>query len=106
MRRPMNEKTVLTSRFAGRMASLSAIVCGFAAAISLLSFAAAARADTSWQSLDPSADWSTSANWSSGLPTSGTDAYIINGGTANITTTGDACNTLTLGTTGGAERSK
>ena len=32
----------------------------------------------------------------------GTDAYIVNGGTANVTTTGDGCGTLSLGSTAGS----
>ena len=96
----MSEKTELTSRFAGRTASLSAYACGFAAAISLLSFTAAARADVYWQV--QSGDWSTSANWSGGLPTSSGTADIVDGGTASVTTTGDICNTLLLGNTAGS----
>ncbi len=84
------------------MASLFASLCGFVAAVSLLNFAAPARAQTYWQSLSSTDDWSTSADWSNGLPTSSATAYITDGGTANITTAGDACNTLSLGGTAGS----
>ena len=60
-----------------------------------------ARAQYYWQSLSSTADWSNAANWSGGLPTSSGTAYITNGGTANVTQTGEVCNNLVLGGTGG-----
>ena len=48
-----------------------------------------------------SGDWSQSANWG-GTPTSNDTAYIVNGGTANVTTSGDACSILSLGSTAGS----
>ncbi len=66
--------------------------------------AAQARGQTSYWQHSPSSasDWLTGGNWNGGLPTSSSVAYITNGGTANITTTGDICNTLQLGSgTGG-----
>jgi autotransporter-associated beta strand protein len=61
-----------------------------------------AEAQTSW--ILPSGqvgDWSTATCWDSGVPTSGIDATIANGGTAQIISAA-ACQNLTLGTgTGG-----
>src|ERR1035441_8009797 len=42
----------------------------------------------------PSGDWSAAANWGGTLPTSNDNAYIANGGTANISLAGAACNYL------------
>jgi len=46
-------------------------------------------------------DWSTGANWDSGEPASGDHAYINNGGTAEITGSGEAALDLTLGESNG-----
>jgi autotransporter-associated beta strand protein len=47
-----------------------------------------------------SGDWSTAANWQTGIePTSSDTAYIQNGGTATITQTGERCRYLYLGAT-------
>ena len=43
-----------------------------------------------------SGDWSTAFNWGGTEPTSSDDAYIQNGGTANITQTGEICDYLYL----------
>ena len=61
------------------------------------------RADDYWALL-PSAtgDWSKSANWSGGIPASGTNVYVVNGGTAVISVLGEACGNLTLGNTAGS----
>ncbi len=45
-----------------------------------------------------SGDWSSTANWSGRvLPTSNDTAYVVNGGTLNITKLGETCGTLSLG---------
>ena len=50
-----------------------------------------------------SGDWSLPANWGGTLlPTSNDTAYIVNGGTATITSIGPTCYTLSLGSTAGA----
>ena len=59
-----------------------------------------ARANVTWNVA--SGDWSVPTNWSGGaIPTSSVNANVYNGGTVNITTTGDVCSTFTLGGTGG-----
>jgi autotransporter-associated beta strand protein len=76
--------------------------CGLLAAFLLLASSFAQAQTYYWQSSDPSADWSNPANWGGTLPNSSTFAYIVNGGTANITAMGPACDTLTLGGTAGS----
>jgi hypothetical protein len=45
-------------------------------------------------------DWSSAGNWSSSLVPTGTDnAWIVNGGTANVTQLSETCGTLSLGST-------
>ena len=44
-----------------------------------------------------SGDWSIAANWGGTAPTSSSWAYIVNGGTANITQPGAVCQLLDLG---------
>ena len=74
---------------------------GFAAAALLLLSSPPARADVTWSVA--SGDWSVATNWSGGaLPTSTDNADIYNGGTATITTTGDVCSSLSLGSTAGS----
>jgi hypothetical protein len=41
-------------------------------------------------------DWSVTANWTGGRPTSNDDALIDNGGTAGGTSPGDVCQILTI----------
>jgi autotransporter-associated beta strand protein len=79
----------------------SVLACGCVAAI-LAVWPAPARAATySWGA--SYGDWSVPSNWSGGtsVPTSGDTAYIINGGTASVTTAGETCGTLALGNTDG-----
>ena len=77
--------------------SFSAVqILGIAAAVLLLLSAPPARADDTW-SLTTTGDWSNAGYWSGGLPTLSTNADINNGGTATISTTGDACSNLYLG---------
>jgi hypothetical protein len=54
---------------------------------------------TTW--IDSTGDWFNVANWSSGVPTSSIDAYVNNGGTAQINSAGAAARSLTLGQNGG-----
>jgi autotransporter-associated beta strand protein len=49
-----------------------------------------------------SGDWSAASNWSAGVPSSSTWAWIVNGGTAGVTQTGGTCNWLSLGGTAGS----
>jgi len=46
-------------------------------------------------------NWGTGSNWSSGEPFEWRDAFIDNGGTAQITSTGEKCYNLYLGTASG-----
>ncbi len=58
-----------------------------------------ALADVYWST--SAGDWSVASNWGGTLPTSSQDAYIINGGTAIVSLSGEACGNLVLGTTAG-----
>ena len=57
-------------------------------------------ADYSWQA--GPGDWSIASNWGGALPAYGNNAYIVNGGTTSVTSSGPICGNLTLGTTAGA----
>jgi autotransporter-associated beta strand protein len=71
-----------------------------AAAVLLFAPGPARAQQTSWNV--QSGDWSVGSYWTAGLPTNSTDAYIVNGGTATITTAGDTCNDLWLGSAAGS----
>jgi autotransporter-associated beta strand protein len=78
---------------------LSALCGGWVLVICSFLFAASAEADDFWSAV--SGDWLNAANWRLAIPTSSDDAYIVNGGTANVTAAGAAANNLCLGGTGG-----
>ncbi len=59
-----------------------------------------ARADVYWSAT--SGDWSVGSNWGGTLPSGGVSAWIINGGTANVTQLGETCGTLSLGGSAGS----
>jgi hypothetical protein len=48
----------------------------------------------------PTGDWSDGNNWASGVPNSGSDAAVKNGGTATITKSGALCRILGVGAGG------
>ncbi len=74
---------------------------GVAAATLLLVSAPPARADIAWNV--PAGDWSVATCWSGdAVPTAGAGADVFNGGTAAVSTTGDACSSLLLGNTTGS----
>ena len=86
-----------------RAARCSAIAfAGFVAAMFLLA-ATPLHADVYKWVVVPSGDWSDAGSWlnsegSAGVPTSNDTAYVVNGGTAAITTQpGAVCNNLYLG---------
>ena len=58
------------------------------------------HADVYWST--SAGDWSSPANWGGTLPTSNDTAYIINGGTTNVTQLGETCGTLSLGSNAGS----
>ena len=61
------------------------------------------RADVYWKVAPPnSGDWSVATNWTGGLPTSSVTAYVVNGGTVNVTQLGETCGTLSLGSGAGS----
>jgi len=77
---------------------------GCIAAVLLAVAAAPAEAATySWTNTVSPSDWSLPANWSGGtsVPTSSDTAYIVNGGTASISSAGATCFYLSLGGTQG-----
>ncbi len=50
-----------------------------------------------------SGDWSVGSDWSGNfVPTSTDNAWIVNGGTANVTQLGETCGTLSLGSSAGS----
>jgi len=82
------------------MLNKKVVTCGCVAAILLLS-TPAARADEYWTV--SSGDWSVPGYWDGGaVPTSSDNAYIVNGGTATVTTAGNVCSGLSLGSTAGS----
>ena len=72
---------------------------GFATLAVLLLALSSAQADEYWTV--SSGDWSAVANWGGVLPTSLDTAYVVNGGTATVTLSGETCSTLSLGGTAG-----
>ena len=50
-----------------------------------------------------SGDWSVASNWGGTLPGSSDCAYVVNGGTVNVTQFGGTCGTLSLGSGAGSE---
>jgi autotransporter-associated beta strand protein len=79
---------------------------GLAAAALLLAAAPQSRGDETWTA-PASGDWSAPSNWSLAVPGPGDNAFILNGGTADITTAldtlpGATCGNLILGDTGSA----
>jgi fibronectin-binding autotransporter adhesin len=69
---------------------------GFMAAAALVFCSSATEAvNLTWNV--SSGNWSTPGNWGGSEPTSSDWAYIQNGGTANITQTGETCTRLYLG---------
>ena len=74
---------------------------GFAVIAILLLCAPPAGAQTAWMlPAGQTGDWSGGSYWSAGVPASGVDAVINNGGAAGITSAA-ACQNLTLGSGGG-----
>lgn len=74
------------------------VVGGVAIAIATISLIVAPRAKAAvyyWSVT--SGPWSVASNWSGVVPTSTDDAYIANGGTADITVSSEVCNNLFLG---------
>ena len=81
-------------------ARLSAVFFASCVAVVLMT-SLQARADVYWKVAPPnSGNWSVATNWTGGLPTSSVNAWIINGGTANVTQLGETCGTLSLGGSG------
>ncbi|MGO9108818.1 MAG: autotransporter-associated beta strand repeat-containing protein [Thermoguttaceae bacterium] len=76
----------------------------FLATVAAFAAAEARGANRTWQHSPSSAgDWSSAANWSGDiLPTASDTAYIVNGGTADITLLGETCGTLSLGSNAGS----
>jgi autotransporter-associated beta strand protein len=78
-------------------------ICGAVVALALTATFEAHAANVYW-TLAPSqsGDWSSTANWGGNLPTSNDTAYIVNGGTATVTTIDATCGTLSLGSAAGS----
>jgi fibronectin-binding autotransporter adhesin len=71
------------------------------AAVLLLSAPFAMATNYSWADPSTTGDWSATASWNLGVVPLGTDnAYVANGGTANITAAGATCLNLYVGQTG------
>ena len=95
----MLAKTSLRNSF--RAARLAAV--GFASFVAVvLMTSLPLHADIYWSNT-ASGDWSNAGDWSGNLlPTSSDNAWIVNGGTATVTTMGDTCGTLSLGSSAGS----
>ncbi len=97
----MFDKTsVRSNRTAARLSAVSFASFGVAVLMTSLPV----RADVTWTlPARQSGDWSSTVNWSGGtLPTTSDTAYIVNGGTANVTQLGETCGTLSLGSNAGS----
>jgi hypothetical protein len=68
---------------------------------SFLTYVRFANGYTAWIKYNGPGNWSDSANWSSGEPASTTEAWLNNGGTAQITEPNEVCGTLRFATTSG-----
>jgi hypothetical protein len=80
-----------------RAARLSATALASFLAVVLIA-ALPVRADFTWTlPAGQAGDWSVASNWGGTLPTTGANAWIVNGGTANVTQLGETCGTLSLG---------
>ena len=74
---------------------------GLVAAAVLLVGPMAAQAQVYWSNT-ASGDWSNAGNWGGNhVPISTDNAWIVNGGTANVTQPGETCGTLLLGSSAG-----
>ena len=83
-----------------RAARLSAVAfAGLAAAFLMLADAPLHAASYSWAT--STGDWSIVSNWGGTIPAGSDTAYVVNGGTVNVTQLGETCGTLSLG--GGAQ---
>ncbi len=87
--------------FRGRVLSTARLLRFAAAALFFFSLASPAQAQTYW-TLPPGqlGDWSNPSNWDSGVPTSSSYVYIVNGGTVTISLLGEVCGNLYLGEAG------
>ena len=80
-----------------RAARLSVVASASLVALVLMTSLQAHAQDSYW-TLSPSVsgNWSNAGNWSLGVPDSSLQAYLVNGGTATITSTA-TCSDLILG---------
>ena len=85
---------ILVSGFT-RMVSFFAKSVAFLAILSFLFISSSSGADYYWSVT--SGDWSDATCWGGTAPTSSDTAYINNGGTASVSSTGGTCNYLYLG---------
>ena len=75
-------------------------LAGFVVASVLLAAAPLRTASYTWAVA--SGDWSVASNWTGSLPTSGDTAYVVNGGTVNVTRLRATCGALSLGGSAGS----
>ncbi len=86
-----------------RAARLSAVaLASIVAASVMLTDAPLHAANYTWAV--SAGDWSVASNWWGAVAPTGSSstAYIVNGGTANVTTIGAICGTLSLGNSAGS----
>src|SRR5208282_5021195 len=62
------------------------------------------QADVTWTlPAGQAGDWSVGSNWWGGVvPTGSDNAYVLNGGTVNVTQPGEVCSTLSVGSSAGS----
>ena len=73
---------------------------GLSAVSIVISTSATHGTSYSWQV--PGGDWSIASNWGGTLPTGSEFAYVVNGGTVNVTQPSETCGTLSLGSSAGS----
>ena len=83
-----------------RAARLAVTLASFVALVLIAPLGA--RGDVTWTlPAGRVGDWSVASNWGGSVPGSSDNAYVLNGGTLSVTQTGEVCNALSLGGSGG-----
>ena len=77
-----------------RLRSWATRLASIVAVSTMLASAQLQAASYSW--VASSGDWAIASNWGGTLPTVNDNAYVLNGGTAMVTTLTPSCNNLTV----------
>jgi hypothetical protein len=79
-----------------KSASQSVLICLFTVLAFALYISPARATSTDWINA-ASGDWFSDANWDNHVPTNSTDAFVYNGGTAQVNSSGGQAQSLTVG---------